>query len=96
MKTEFFIPDTAGLEVTVDGVAYTLAGNIEYAFDEDAVRREPYCTVITPVAQTFHPSHPGEIGEINWKPMFLEDLDAWIDSGNFNSRIDGIIWAGDD
>lgn len=87
---DYTIPGTAGMKVTVDGEEYTLACDIEYTIRDGR-------SMVTPVAQTFHPSHPGEIGEIAWNPLWPDELSAWLDAGKFDSDIDGILWTdGDD
>lgn len=86
---DFTIPGTAGMKVTVGGVEYALACDIEYTIRDGR-------SMVTPVAQTSHPSHPGEIGEIAWNPLCPDELSAWLAAGEFDSDIDGILWTEDD
>lgn len=95
MKREYHIENTIGIKFVLQGVTYTTQENINWeASDSDyMVSPKVSCVADDPEimwgaddenADWFPPV-------ICWESMTKEELEAWIDAGDWQDKIEGVL-----
>lgn len=95
-RQEVEIEGTAGQTVEYEGKTYTLTGNITWDEEADILEgKRTYDAPITARAQ-IESEKSGELREIEWYLSGEEELNAWMEKGNWSDKITGILTLDDD